>query len=314
MNSNNPFDKASRYLLKLAPVEFLSWAIGREPIARQFRRWIDSRRVVLPGETDRISDLVAELELAPGDNWAVICEVNRSPRAEMFGRMLVYLGLLWLEVPPTNQRGERYSVVGMVVNLVGRGNGSRRHELVESIFTHLSVREINLIDYDAAETLDRVDAGSVPVILLPWIPLMQRGSEVEVRSRWREIAGREGNAKRRADYGALVLTFANLAGTLEAWQETLEGWNVEVSEFINRFEEKAEKRGLERGEKIGLIRGQLNSLVKLLDLRFPGGLTPIVRERIYSLTDAAVADQLLASAATCGDFASFVSAFDSLAK
>jgi hypothetical protein len=60
MNDSNPFDEASRYLLKLAPVGLFLWATGSQRIADPFKRWLDSRDIVLPGEPDHISDLVLE--------------------------------------------------------------------------------------------------------------------------------------------------------------------------------------------------------------------------------------------------------------
>jgi hypothetical protein len=43
----------------------------------------------------------------------------------MFGRLLGYLGPLWLEEKPSRERGDRFEIGAVVVNLTGLGNCSR---------------------------------------------------------------------------------------------------------------------------------------------------------------------------------------------
>ena len=48
-----------------------------------------------------------------------------EPDAKMFGRLLVYLGQLWLEERPNGEAGRRYQVGTVAVNLTGRGRTAR---------------------------------------------------------------------------------------------------------------------------------------------------------------------------------------------
>src|SRR5712691_779428 len=92
-----------------------------------FRRWLDTRRLPFPGEADRICDTVACLEdpAVGGVLWAVPIEFALEPESDLFGRLLAYLGLLWLEERPSAQRGARFAVGAVVINLTGRGNTAR---------------------------------------------------------------------------------------------------------------------------------------------------------------------------------------------
>src|SRR4051812_7170501 len=102
--SANPFDQASRYLAKLDPSSFLGWLLGLPPDAFRFRRWLDARQVRFPGEPDRTCDTVAVVEDLRRNNlpWAIPVEFQIAPDSEMFGRLLGYLGGLWLEVRPSD--------------------------------------------------------------------------------------------------------------------------------------------------------------------------------------------------------------------
>src|SRR4051812_40352111 len=103
----NPYDQACRYLAKLEPAAFLGWLLGLKPAAFRFRPWLDARRVRFPGEPERTCDTVAFLEHV-GDGqqpWAVAVEFQTEPDPTMFGRLLGYLGGLWLEERPSDTRG-----------------------------------------------------------------------------------------------------------------------------------------------------------------------------------------------------------------
>jgi hypothetical protein len=161
----------------------------------------------------------------------------------MFGRMLAYLGFLWREKRPTDQRGERFSVGAVVVNLTGRGRSSRDMTLRRTgIRTGLWVAERDLAAYAAAEVLDGIAAGRVARSVLVWIPLMTGGGEVAIIARWLELAGAEPDGRRRSEYGGLALVFAEAAGCQDAWRQALRGWNVRESQVVNEWinEGKAE--------------------------------------------------------------------------
>ena len=93
------FDQACRYAAKLDPPAFLGWLFGATEAP--FLGWLDTRTLPFPGDPERTCDTVAWLG-QPGQEgpWAVPIEFNLEPDPAMFGRMLVYLGQLWLEQRP----------------------------------------------------------------------------------------------------------------------------------------------------------------------------------------------------------------------
>ncbi len=118
----NPFDKASRYMTKLEPPAILAFLLALDNADFDFVRWLDTRRLTFPGQPDRTCDTVAHIENL-GENrlpWAVVIEFMIDPEALMFGRMLGYMALLWMEEKPTNKRGDRFELGAVVVNLRGK--------------------------------------------------------------------------------------------------------------------------------------------------------------------------------------------------
>ena len=202
--SGNFYDQGSRYLAKQEPEAFLAWLLGLSPDRFAFRGWIDARRVRFPGEPDRTCDTVAFLEnLAAGSEpWALPVEFQIEPDVDMFPRMLGYLEALGQEKRPSETRGDRFRLGAVVVNLRGEGDCSRDMRWPEAgLVTQLGVCERNLAGLDAASTLDDIEAGRAPAIVLPLIPLMQRGGDEGIIQRWVAMAIAEPDARRRGDYG-----------------------------------------------------------------------------------------------------------------
>lgn len=145
--SPNPFDQASRYLAKLEPPGLLGWLLRLPADQMRFRGWLDARRISFPGELDRTCDTVAVLEDAArgGVPWALPVEFQIEPDPLMFGRLLGYLGSLWVELKPSAERGDRFQVGAVVVNLTGRGNTAQTMDWPEAgLLTRLGVVERNL--------------------------------------------------------------------------------------------------------------------------------------------------------------------------
>jgi hypothetical protein len=117
-----------------------------------------------------VCDTVAHLENVGEGHlpWAVLLEFQAEPDAVMFGRDLAYLAQVWLERKPTNERGDRFQLGAVVVNLTGRGNAARATNWERAGMTLVfRPREVNLCDRDADETLDGVAAGTVPSVCWP---------------------------------------------------------------------------------------------------------------------------------------------------
>ena len=148
----NDFDKAARYAARVDPEAFLGWVLTLPAEAFAFAGWPDTRGVVFPGGDDRTGDTVAHVTRTDtgGEPWLFAVEFQVEPDAEMFGRMLEYLGNLWRRVRPDGARGSRFAPVGVVVNLTGTGNATRQHVWpAAGVTTTLLVNERNLASESA---------------------------------------------------------------------------------------------------------------------------------------------------------------------
>jgi len=275
----NRFDQASRYAAKLDAPRILSWLLREEPSTLRFRGWLDARTLPFPGDPERICDTVAWLSDAdPAVEWALPVEFCIEPDGSLFGRLLVYLGQLWLEVRPTDVGGERFHVGAVVVNLTGRGKTSRTMWLRQTgVGTILEVVERNLAGEDAAATLAGIAAGTWSLCLLPWIPLMQHGDEDGIIQQWKELASLEADSRRRSDYGGLALVFADAAGRLAVWKEALKEWNMRESQQVLEW--------INMGRAEGRAEGEANALLRLLAKHFPPGAPQDLTAKIHATTD-----------------------------
>jgi hypothetical protein len=293
--ARNVYDQAARYAAKLDAMGFVRWLLGMPSLL--FLGWLDTRRMPFPGEADRICDTVACLEdpAVPGMVWAVPVEFALEPEADLFGRLLSYLGLLWLEMRPTQERGSRYNVGAAVVNLTGQGHTSRDLSLA-GMRTCLQVEERDLAGEDAASILAGIASGGVARCLLPLVPLMQGGAEAGIIQQWVQLASAEPDARRRGDYAGLALVFAEAANCRPAWRQALQGWNVVQSQQVLEW--------MAEGETRGEIKGKVGILLRVLRARFgavPGELEASIRAQ----TDLAQLDRWADAAAiapTLDDF------------
>lgn len=302
----NHFDQASRFLAKLDAPAFLQWALSAPSGAFTFREWLDTRAVPFPGATDRASDTVAWLERADrnGEPWAVAVEFQSQPDATMFGRLLGYLSGLWLACKPDPERGSRFHLGAIVVNLTSTGNTARDMDWTSvGLRTQLLVVERNLATEPAAGLLDAIESGACGRALLPWVPLMSGGGTADTVQRWKALASAELNRRRRSEYGGLARVFAEKGKCRELWDKELEGWNVEesvvVNEWIAKGEARGEARGLAQGEARGLAQGEARkarSLVLALGAKKFGPVPANVEAALRAIDSGdrltAIADRL----------------------
>ena len=291
--TRNFYDQAARYAAKLDPPGFFRWLLRMSAIL--FHGWLDTRRLPFPGEKDRICDTVAYLEdpAAAGEPWALVAEFAIAPRAELFGRLLVYLGQLWEEERPTAARGSRYQVGAAVVNLTGRGHTARDMTLgTTAVRTCLGVAERDLEAEDAAAVLAGIAAGTIASCLLPFIPLMQGGAEAAIMAEWLRLAALETDARRRGDYGGLAMVLAEAAGRRDVWTQALKGWNVIQSQQV--LEWMAE----------GKVEGKVESILRLLELKFQA-VPPEVTAAVRGTSDLAQLGRWFDAAVTAGSLEAF---------
>jgi hypothetical protein len=276
--AENDFDKASRLAAKLAPHAFLAWAV-RLPVGELgFRGWLDTRSLPFPGDPDRTGDTVARLDdaAAGGQPWAVAVEFQTEPDPLMFGRLLGYLSGLWLSVKPDPERGSRFHVGAVVVNLSGTGLASRDMRWpAAGLGTQLMVVERNLASESADELLGAIERGERSRALLAWLPLMRGADDPGIIDRWKVAAEAEPDDRRRAELGSLAKVFSQVADRWQVWADGLKEWNVKRS--IAADEWRAEGREQER----------IASVLELLEDRF--GVVPAdLGEAIRSTRDLTV--------------------------
>ncbi len=97
---------------------------------------------------------------------------------------------------------------------------------------------------------------------------MTGGDEPGIMKLWIELAVAEPDARKRSDYAALALVFAEAAGRRAAWKKALEGWNMEQSLQVLEW--------MNQGE----IKESVRKLLRLLERRFttvPADLTEKIR-------------------------------------
>jgi hypothetical protein len=297
--SKDPFDQASRYLAKRNPGGLRGWLLPKLPPTVQFAEWLDTRSIPFPGQKDRVCDTVAHLvdSADPLFHWALVIEFQLAADADMFGRLLEYLGRLWraLRVPGT--KGVRFHTGAAVINLTGRGHASQTMTLANTaIWTGLGVEERDLVNVSATATLERIAAGTVDRCLLPWIPLMQGGNTPAIIGQWKTQATAEPDAARRGDWGGLALVFADAVDTGAVWKQALEGWNVETSQQVLEWQAKAR------------IETRAKDIVSVLRLRFGNKLPKKLQQTIMETADEERLEQWLAAAVTATSLQAFRSA------
>ncbi|MDY3560296.1 hypothetical protein R5W23_001525 [Gemmata sp. JC673] len=303
----NPFDKAARYVTKMDPLAFLAWAFGVPTSEITFGGWLDTRAVPLPHEPDQIGDTVARArnfgtEEAP---WAIAIEFQIEPDPMMFGRLMIYLGHLWQSLKPDPERGSRFNIGAVVVNLTGTGRASREMRWPGTpLVTHLGVVERNLVTERAATLLAGIEAGHWSRALLPWLPLMTGGDDAVIIDRWKVLAEGEPDRRARGTYGGLALVFAAAAGRREVWEKALEGWNVIESPVVNEWIALGKAKGVAEGRAEGRAEQAVLMLLNVLAAKF--GSTPAeVEAAVRSCADLVKLQVWTTQAATAATLAEF---------
>ncbi len=272
----NPFDHASRGLLRRAGPSLLCWLLMVSPAQLRFVRWLDTRLTV-PGQPERVCDTITHvLRVDQGYYpWAIPVEFQVAPDERMFGRALVYEGMIWLGEKPAQEVGDRFDLLPVIVNLTDVGKCGRRMAWLPGAESTLLPIEWNLQNLDANVILDRVVAGTAPRELLAWLSLMKYGNDPATIQRWLEVANQESDPHRKADL-ALVVVFAELTGGMTAWEKALEGFNVIESITVNRWKAEAAAKAT--------VQAKVQAVIDVLQTRF--GPLPIEARAKIEATDA----------------------------
>jgi hypothetical protein len=231
----NPFDRASRGLVRRGGPALLAWLLDVPLLSLRFVRWLDTH-LSIPGQPERVCDLVAHVLRDDHGSlpWANPIEFQVEPDGLMFGRLMVYEGMIWLQEKPTELPGDRFCLQSVVVNLTGVGKSGRTMQWKPGIGTSLEPVEWDLEKLDARVILEQIARGEAPRSLLAWVSLMKNGGEADIIRRWLELANAEVDSVRKADF-ALVIVFADLTERTAVWEKALEGFNVIESPTVNKW-------------------------------------------------------------------------------
>ncbi len=244
MAEENPYDRASRPLARLAGVKLVCWLAGTPEESVRLVRPLETKLTV-PGYPERIPDVLWHVtrEDRHGEPWAALIEIQTVPDPLMPGRLLVESGLIWLQEKPTPLPGDRFSILPLVINLTGRGDTVRRMEWAAGRGIQVGPFEWNVQEEEAAAVLAAVERGAAPMAVLAWIPLMKGGGDAGIIAEWQRLAQAEPDAEVRA---ALRLTrvFAELAGCTPAWEKTLEGFDMGRSAVMDGWMAEAQAEAL----------------------------------------------------------------------
>ncbi len=198
----------------------------------------------------------------------------------------------------------KYQVFGVLLNLTGPAQSAEldlREASVGDAGLHFRAVQFTLREEGAGGTLARIASGELASCVWPWIPLMQGGAELVNLEEWKRLALSEPDAKRRADFGGLALVFAELAGRRDIWRQTLEDWNVQVSQQVLEWQAKARQEGRQEGE---ITKARAN-LVRSLELRFGSPLPADLADEIAARRDLDVLNRWFDAAITSPDLDAF---------
>jgi hypothetical protein len=262
-----------------------------------FREWVETRTTPRPGDTERTADRVAALDdtSAPDHPWLLIFEFQSQHDPDKLDVTLVEAAQLRVGTRHGADRQGKYKVLVALVYLRGqcplavldmtlpRGVGTRHAPLVW-----------NVEEDSASENLAALAGGNVTWGILFWIPLMQGGQEPGIIERWKELASAISDPRTRGDLGEIVLIFAELAGCYLAWEKGLEGWEMTESQVVNRWIEKAK---LEQARAL---------LLRMLQQRFPGGVSPDVAQTINAQPSLPLLETWFDAATTTASMEDFI--------
>ena len=123
--------------------------------------------------------------------WAVAVEFQSEPVSLMFGRLMIYLGHMWQALKPDPERGSRFNLGAVVINLTGSGGASRRMlwpgGQVAATHNSIAVLERRVVK-TPIDLLVGIEGGRWSRALLPWLPLMTGGGDAGIIERWKQVA------------------------------------------------------------------------------------------------------------------------------
>ncbi len=152
------FDQTARPLAKTDGAAFFNWALSCCPPAPHltFLQWDDTRRLVVPGESERTNDLVATFrdEDTQRPVW-LIAEIETEPEVGILYRMGQYELLLGKEVNPSCDP-DGPAVGSLVLNLSGTQKTPRLEWAWGAYGTRLAPFLVDAAQKDALAHLEKI--------------------------------------------------------------------------------------------------------------------------------------------------------------
>jgi hypothetical protein len=287
---DNLLDQAAAYAAKqLDATGFLQWLVPTALAQRRLRQWLDTRTIAFPGERDRRCDTVAGLEHEDGQMppEAIVIEFKDRARGQAALQQLAEYALrIHRELPVQEGLPDRYAVGTVLVNLTGIQ--APRVLILKALClpgADLKFKPVivNLETRSAPATVRGVAQGRFHRCALVWVPLMHHGEDPGIIKRWKPLALGEPDERKRADYAALALIFAEAAGRLDVWRRALEGWNMQQSSVIREW--------IQQGKQEGRAEGAALMLLHYLRQRFGGEVPADLRMLIEAQTDLDLLDR-----------------------
>ncbi len=290
------FDQTARPLAKTDGAAFFRWALSCCPPAPRltFLQWDDTRRLVVPGESERTNDLVATFrdEDTQRQVW-LIAEIETEPEVGILDRMGQYELLLGKEVNPScDPNGP--AVGSLVLNL----SGSQKTPCLEwawgSYGTRLAPFIVDAAQLDALAHLEKIERGELGLTILPLLALMIGGGTPEFIERWKRVVEFETDEARRRLYRDSVQVLAELTAWQVNWLQGTRDWMMRESQLINSWIREGKDLG-----RLELARDVLLTFVRRLEDPVPESIRLAIEgttdlDKLKHWLDAAIAARTIA--------------------
>jgi hypothetical protein len=269
------YDEAERHAIKeLDPPGYCRWQMPELDADLEWYTWLESQVAPPVGMPQLRCDCVAGFRSRSGQQppWACLIEAQAQPIPRMAVWVLIYLGLLHEDLRHGPHDRDRFLMMAAVINLTDttlstsidwlppRASPASGEAPIEQIGLQCRFWVRDVRKMAAGRELEEIAQGKTALCILPWVPLMIGGHFPEVLQRWQELAKRQEERHVRADYVALALVFAALAGCEAVWSAALKEFDVKESRIAQQWID----RGIEKGLTKGTLVGKVNLCQELL--------------------------------------------------
>ncbi len=290
------YDQAARWAANTDAQPVVSRLLRDQGTRLRFAELGESRTTPRPGGLDRTADRVFRLsdEGAPAQPWLLVAELQAQHDEGKLDDTLVEVAQLRARARHGEDGKGKYKVLAGLVYLVGEcPQGLLDMTLTAGAGTRHAALVWNVASDSASAALDELEAGTVTLGILFWVPLMKGAGERDLVRRWLGLV-RLVPASEQAGLRTAALCFTELAGCRPVWQEELEGWTVTESPLVNSWIEG------------GQLRQGREWLLDCLRERFPAELTAEVVDTINQQPSVSLLRSWHRSAVTARSYAEFL--------